>query len=180
MAKPKLHDRLLEQQFWCWGHDVRHQPNLLAAYGFDRVPPPPTARERGAISRYELACGEFKVVIWGWGILYSRVDLGSVFISRQALVPIAPDSQALLAAWLPVKVAHTTMPANQISCALISEMVKWIADYEAWVCQGEGITYRRACLSGKGKRKLAVAPAEVPTEWINLGKHISPRGQTVG
>lgn len=84
-------ETLLDQQFWCWGQDVRYPGgNLLLDYGFVRQRPP--AGQRGS-SAYTLAPTPGRhLVLRGFGLSYAADGVGNLFLPRYGFAPRLGDA----------------------------------------------------------------------------------------
>ncbi|GIW11781.1 MAG: hypothetical protein KatS3mg061_2838 [Dehalococcoidia bacterium] len=158
---------LLNQQFWCWGQDIR-QPagNLLLAFGFRRLRPP-VGVLGSSCYRLSLAGGE--VVLWGWGVLWSGASTG-VFLPRRQFAPQGVRGSLAAPCWSPEGLPPLDPPTlvSQQTLALLAELLDWLAGYERWVLQVAGRDYRRACAGAAPGATLTLLPEQVPTLWEQL------------
>ena len=137
--------RLMEQQLWCWGRDVeRPEGNLLMAFGFDRhrdceFDPQSTC--------YRLDRDELHVSLWGFGMFFGRRDLGGLYVNRFDFRPgWAPIESLAEGIHWPEELPAFARPKGrsqwQRARALWSSLLCWIGDYEAWVQEAGGRSYR--------------------------------------
>ena len=155
--------RLLHQQCWLWGQDVRRsEGNLLLEAGFARVRPP-----EGVVgcSQYTLRLPEGRSVrVWGFGICFTGEH--TVYVNRYGFEPRAVDLQGDL--WQAI-----ALPQGQAApdASALLEAVRWMAGYEHEVLRQHGTGYRWRCLTQwKGR---AVSPALLPDRWLALRDGLS-------
>ena len=142
--------KLLEQQLWCWGRDIRYSDgNLLMSFGFERH------RDCSADSGstcYRLDQDDLHVALWGFGMFFGRRDLGGLYLGRFEFCPDwAPiESISLSIHWsdeLPVFARPYGQDQWQRARKLWESLLGWIADYERWVfVETSGIAYRKECV----------------------------------
>lgn len=100
--------KLLNQQFWLWGQDVRHAPNLLALRGFihHRLPP-----DQAGSPVYIL--GEGEIALWGFGLLAQFADQEPIYVNRFCCEPRLPQARvAPQDVWLPEQLGPLQVPAS--------------------------------------------------------------------
>ncbi|MGC4191621.1 MAG: hypothetical protein QM589_10720 [Thermomicrobiales bacterium] len=174
--------RMMQQQFWLWGCDVRRQEgNLLALHGFEKQRPP---EESGcSTSRYtRRVAQDIDLVLWGFGLLASREGDGSVFLSRHALRPRCGDCGASLdVRWDPDDFRDLRRPASACDHRrvrlLLADVLAWIADYERSVLDTAGISFRSSSIAAW---KRAVGPAqELPARWNELATSLHTEGWAI-
>ncbi|MCH2362803.1 MAG: hypothetical protein MK329_17250 [Pirellulales bacterium] len=138
-------DQLMQQQLWCWGRDVeRAEGNLLMEFGFERhrdcaIDPQSTC--------YRLDCDELHVSLWGFGMFFGRRDLGGLYINRFDFRPRwAPIESLAEGIHWPQELPAFARPRGRAQWVrardLWSGLLRWIADYEAWVQDTSEPTYR--------------------------------------
>jgi hypothetical protein len=158
---------LLNQQFWCWGQDIRRPAgNLVLAFGFRRFRPPVGVL---GSSCYRLPFAGGEVVLWGWGVLWSRAGTG-VFLPRRQFAPQGVRGCLAAPCWSPEGLPALDPPTlvSQQTLALLAELLDWLAGYERWVLQVAGLDYRRACAGAAPGATLTLLPEQVPTLWERL------------
>lgn len=158
---------LLHQQFWLWGQDVRHEPNLLAARGFtgQRLP----AGSPG--SPVYVLPGE--LALWGFGLLApgAGIDGAPLYVNRFCCEPrlTAPGLDPLTV-WQPQHLGALRPPGSpgawQAALAALAGVMRWIIAYEQWVTALAGPAYRRDCLAGWPR--AVCAAGEVIPQWEAL------------
>ena len=166
----RLAPRLLEQQMWCWGQDIRRKPNnLLLDYGFERYRAP---HDPDLSSCYQLLCyPNYQIVLWGFGAYVGSSD-GGIYLRRQAqsFQPLYNPTPFLpLNTWLSAPDGNPprSITACTSTCTQIVAFMQWIASYEQWIVEQVGATYRQHILTA-WKHKLAVEAAAMPTTWLEL------------
>jgi|GEM_PF-294491 len=161
---------LLDQQIWCWGQDiVKSDGNLLLRLGFSRQ------RQEGQSTRYFAQTPKGgSISLWGFGIVYSLPELGSVYLGRYEFGPllhndIRPEydrSESWKSFFCPESAS-----AQQRARHLVSAFCQWVAGYEHWVLETLGVTYRRDCLAERSSSPK-VGPAEMAHSWESLEKKV--------
>ena len=141
------------------------------AYGFTRCRPPD---ESSGSTRYECTVTQATVTLWGFGIMFRRAEIGSVFLDRHSFQPVYACEASLSADVF----RRGDLGGNFRPCTdtwarcrlLLVEELLWIADYERWVLKTIGKEYRSACLE---EWPLAVTGAEeLPQRWHQLASEI--------
>ena len=169
----QLGQRLLNQQCWCWGCDIRHSAgNLLLDYGCERVRPP--ERRQGS-SVYTWRDSSTTVVLWGWGLWYSRGGPQQLYLARYDVRPqlmelLQPPSTV----WAMDDLPEARLPQEheqQQAGALLCGACRWIVAYERWIHQTVGIDYRAECLQRWNKRSMGAI--ELCEHWLNLAQRAS-------
>jgi len=153
--------RLLNQQCWLWGQDIkREEGNLLLEYGFERVRPPSLLP---GPSQYTLSLDEdLHIRLWGFG-LYCGHSKG-IFINRFDLVPRVAE---LSDGWQGDLMRDLPRSADR---SLMSTAFRWIGSYEGWVMQRCSAAYREKCLLGWKQR--ASSPLLLSDAWLTLAIHL--------
>ena len=128
---------LLHQQCWLWGQDIkRSEGNLLLVHGFKRVRPPDGL---SGSSQYTLSLpGNLNIRLWGFGIYFGSES--GIFLNRYEFIPREARMADL---WQAREM--TGLPRAK-SLSLLTQMLRWIGDYEAWVLRTLGPEYRKSCL----------------------------------
>ncbi len=164
---------LLHQQMWLFGQDILcPEGNLLYHYQFTHQP----AEKRGG-SMYTRWEENLQIVLWGWGIWFGQVENGAIFVNRYkakpqfTAVPILnqtihqPED-------LPRLVHRVGMKAEvQTMRRLWSDLLLWLAGYEAWVLETVGAAWRQAALKAFNHAiTKPAAVAQLPTLWQTLAE----------
>jgi hypothetical protein len=143
-ALRKVAAALFDQQMWCWGCDIRREGgNLLAAYGFHKH----ASDKKNCHSTYTFALdSDCTMTLWGWGMWISRAEMGSAFVSRsrfdlQHTYEVVNPIGACQASDLPFTTL-TTSAQVELGRALLCEAMLLCADYERWLIQSVGLSYR--------------------------------------
>lgn len=95
--------RLLNQQFWLWGQDIRRQEgNVLLHHGFERMRPPDAVQGSRC---YTLRLDPQRtVVLWGFGLFYGDQAHGGLYLSRFRLSPLlGASADAPVGVWTPAQ-----------------------------------------------------------------------------
>jgi hypothetical protein len=154
-------ERLLNQQCWLWGQDVKNQENLLLEFGFERVRAP---EGHTGSSQYTLLLPHNRrVQLWGFG-LYFGGDSG-IYFNR---LEFAPRAAYFNPGWRSADSMRGLPRCEEF--ALVAELANWIGSYEAWVTQQHGLAYRERCLVGWSKK--STPPGCLSTAWRSLGCEI--------
>ncbi|GIW05928.1 MAG: hypothetical protein KatS3mg060_0733 [Dehalococcoidia bacterium] len=169
----RLLETLINQQFWCWGQDIRRPAgNLLLAYGFARTRPP--AGVLGS-SCYRLTGRAYEVTLWGWGLLITT-SAGGIFLPRQGFAPRLVREPLAAPCWSPDGLPPLTDDDDPALGRWFQTAAVWIADYELWVLQTAGLAYRRACVAGSPRSSFSLFPELVPALWRHAGDRVAHRG----
>ncbi len=140
--------RLLHQQCWCWGYDIRRpEGNLLIDFGFVRERP--TAPATGS-SHYRKRMGEIQVHLWGFGVVWEE-RRGACYVNRYYFRPTPVDLACLeRPIWSPESLL--LLPAGAVPRTQLVEQLAAIccfaACYEDWIVRRLGLAYREAALRG--------------------------------
>jgi hypothetical protein len=170
-------EKLLAQQLWCWGCDIRRDDgNLLLQHGFSRHRPDD---EQGGSSCYRLDENRRHINLWGFGIFYGERRSGGLYLGRAGFSPSwsAVESLADGVHWaddLPGFSRPRGAAQWQRSHLLCRRMLQWIASYERWVIGEVGIDYRRQCVN-TWMRPLVKAD-QMPRAWAQLSRRCWDRG----
>lgn len=165
-------NRLLEQQFWLWGCDIRRQEgNILSELGFGKIKAP---SETGlSTSQYRCPLNTTcSLALWGFGVCLSNSDLGSTYVPRTGLHPrwcasVVDTASAWTPAWF------DTMPqpsanGGLVSCyRLVAQIIDWIAWYERRVIEIAGPAYRQRSIESWNRPVGEATP--LAHQWQKLG-----------
>jgi hypothetical protein len=164
--------RLLDQQLWCWGRDISHpEGNLLLRLGMCRYRPAFATRD-GTL--YTARVGDSATIhLWGFGIYFVDAEHGGLFLRRGSFRPrmgSRPDALGLHTAEQ-VEASTRPLPASASRSArkLIEGFARWVAQYEHWIAETLGVTYRRDCLTGWDKKPVCEAKA-MASRWEEVGR----------
>lgn len=167
--------KLLNQQFWLWGQDVRHAPNLLARHGFTHYRPPP-----GSAGSPVYLLGDGELALWGFGLLAQPGGQPPIYVNRFCCEPRLPRTGvAPQDVWLPAQLAPLRVPdtpaAWQASLGVLARTLRWIITYEEWVTSEAGPGYRADCLA---RWPRTVCPArEIIPAWEQVIRACEVVGQ---
>ncbi|PJF24860.1 MAG: hypothetical protein CUN53_15705 [Phototrophicales bacterium] len=170
-------EALFDQQMWCWGCDVRRgEGNLLLEYGGKRLPP----AEPRLRSGYRFAVDPaYALTLWGWGLWVAAEGLGSLFM-RRARFEIVWCASAHLAprAWCERDLAGLLVISklpDKRARRLLHTAFTWIADYESWIADRFGCSYRALTLAAypqRGRCKNLLTADRIALAWRELGEKI--------
>jgi len=153
--------RLLHQQCWVWGQDIKcPSGNLLLDYGFQRQRPPEGI---SGSSQYTLTVpGELYVRLWGFGVYYGG-DVG-IFLNRYSFVP---RRTSLSDCWQAGNMQG--LPRAKDLC-LMPGLLRWIAAYEEWIKKRTSAQYRlRRAASFKSRK---TAGQHSPAAWLHMADRV--------
>lgn len=162
--------RLLTQQFWCFGCDIRRpEGNLLLADGFVKHRPPDGAAITS--SRYTRCLDPtHSIVLWGFGLAWiDNTDV--LFLSRHTIVPVFGCLECAIGdAWVPEDFGSLRRPDSSRDVArsrdLLLEALRWIRAYEHRVSDLLGVAYRASSLAAW--KRPACAAEQVADEWMDV------------
>jgi hypothetical protein len=169
--------RLLNQQLWCWGRDIEAASgNLLVRHGFQRIEKP-AGSSTASIYRLDIT-PRTRVILRGFGVFFGDDRLGGVFLPRFEFTPqYTPESDLCLPAWgsedlPPLSPPHEDqMPGCQ---SLLLSLIDWIRQYEGWIVEHKGVSYRNRTLTvWKAKHGSVVAGAEIGAAWKMLRQAVT-------
>lgn len=167
---PRVRDqgaKLLNQQFWLWGQDVRRgEGNLLREFGFAHLRPPP-----GTQGSHAYFLGEDRLALWGFGLVARWEDASEIYLGRFRFEPrFRAGDRRLADTFLPTQLAPLVSPRGEAeweaALAAVAATPRWIAAYERWVLPRAGAEYRAACLA-RWKRTASAAD-EIAPGWDEL------------
>ena len=130
------------------GDIVHPDGNLLMRFGFERYR---DAAPNSHSTCYRLDQDQQHVALWGFGLFFGRRDLGGLYLGRFEFCPDwAPiESISLSIHWpdeLPIFARPYGQDQWQRARKLWELLLLWIADYERWVVDTSGISYRTECV----------------------------------
>ncbi len=163
--------RLLTQQCWNWGCDVRRpEGNLLLEAGFTRVRPPTGVTGNTLYALHPSP--ETQIILWSFGIFFGQAASGGLLLNRFRFAPHSMDTPTLpLTIWTQEHLPPLHRPAaadRERLALLLAGLLDWISAYESTVLAEQGVAYREACLAQWSRRKLGVPAAELPARWAIL------------
>jgi hypothetical protein len=168
--------RLVNQQFWLFGHDVRRpEGNILLDLGFEKSRPPTESPITSSRYRCTLTSG-LTIALWGFGMYLSAHPHTGLFVSRNGLHPFVHTTGDLLATtWNPwdaglLRSAEDASDREVIEM-LLPQAVAWIGDYEQTILDRYGLDYRIEALA-HWKRPCCPADALV-TEWARIHRGLT-------
>ena len=167
--------RLLDLQLWCLGRDVRHPNNLLLRYGFERRRPP---EKTSGGSEYVLSLqNRATLTLWGYGVHLAHPRESGLFLKRYGFAPrwtapgFIPAQRWHVNTWKQSRAPRTPGETREVTVRL-TELAAWFADYERWVVDQTGSSYRERVLDQWHKE--AVVPANaIAQSWEELAKHFT-------
>lgn len=169
----KLGTELLDVEMWCWGRDIASKSgNHLLEYGFTRERPPGDLQ---GSSRYSLHLEDgTRIVLWGWGVLYSNSPSNGVFLRRYKFNPrLTTSNDEAAARWAPGEIPGLRPPSNPGECRGLQKQLRalltWISVYESWIREKRGEDYRKGCIEARNK-PTRIRAEELPSLWGNLAK----------
>jgi len=141
---------LMDQQFWCWGQDVRADENYLMAAGFRRERGPKPA---GGSTRYVRTEGSREVILWGFGGAVVDGEGWMLFLSRFGRVPAVGRLKSRREADfhrvvdLPRLVRPRTIKERDVTEQLWGVFRSFAEAYETWMSADQNrLAHRRASL----------------------------------
>jgi hypothetical protein len=163
--------RLLNQQFWLFGYDVRRPDgNILLDFGFEKCRPP--AGGSFTSSRYVRIMNDgLAIGLWGFGMYISEGGERGLFLTRSGLaMRVHTCADVLSANWNPLDCDELRAPRNGADAILARSLLGrgacWVSSYEREVVDRYGLAYRQQALAAW---KRVCCPAEdVGTEWSNV------------
>jgi hypothetical protein len=166
--------KLLNQQFWLWGQDVRHAPNLLAKRGFSHHRPP-----QGNAGSPVYILGDGEIVLWGFGLLAQVAGQQPIYVNRFCCEPRLPRAGVTpQEVWLPEHLGTLQVPASpdawSRSLEAFAQVLRWIITYEQWIATAAAPGYRDDCLA-RWPRTLCPATKIVPAwqQLVDACDHVS-------
>jgi hypothetical protein len=159
-------NRLLDQQFWLWGCDVRREEgNLLVQLGFDKIKAPQASGLRTSQYACRLSI-DSTISLWGFGLCLRHDPRGAIFIPRAGFRPsYAAEVTGLQDAWEPAWFDRMHEPASAADmaafCQLTLAALEWIGWYERRILEMAGVEYRQRTVAAWSRpvcRSDAVGP----------------------
>lgn len=161
LPAPALRDagRLLHQQCWCWGCDIRRSAgNLLLAYGFERF------RHAEGSSAYRYRSAEATILLWGVGLGWIPTAGIPIFIGRYSPIPAElPNPIALETISRPDELTLIRRPPDAPMWWSFIRALRWIGSYEYWILDRAGADWRLATVEAFGEKRVSRASAEAWT-----------------
>jgi hypothetical protein len=164
--------KLLVQQCWYWGCDVRRPAgNLLLAYGFTRARPPQPAD--GSSMYWYQPAPDRQLVLWAFGVFSGIPSIGGLYLNRFAFAPLLLDATTLTPPlWRPAALPAMRPAAATDDCRRLAQLVTALLDdiiaYESWILATCGLQYRQACLDEWSRQKLALPAEQLQPAWQQL------------
>ncbi|MFQ3663564.1 MAG: hypothetical protein SNJ69_14380 [Chloroflexaceae bacterium] len=163
--------KLLTQQCWYWGCDVRRpEGNLLLALGFERTRPP-AGVEGSTLYTLEPAPGE-QLILWSFGVFFGRAGTGGLFLNRFRFEPLLTEQAALPPAIWQIEQLPTLFRAGDADRArlsdLLGDLLRRVVTYELTVLAAQGLAYREACLARWSRSKLGLPADALVPAWQTL------------
>lgn len=164
---------LLHQQMWLFGRDILcPEGNLLYRYQFTHKP----ADIRGGSMYTQWEEGR-QIVLWGWGIWFGQAEEGSIFVNRYKAKPQFTAIPSLdQAIHRPEALPRMVYRVNEKAEArtmrqLWSDLLLWLAKYEAWVLETIGESWRQTALKqfNHAVTKLATV-GELSAQWQTIAE----------
>ncbi len=163
--------KLLHQQCWCWGADIRRpEGNLLLEYGFSRRRPPATV---SGSTHYWKNMGGANIHLWGFGVLWEQPE-GGCYVNRYRFQPVfVPLDRLREEIWSPdsFPAEPAVSSADHRLIAQLSSICGFAAAYEEWVQREAGAGYRARVLAEWGQ---STVPAnQCAASWRDLAEMLS-------
>lgn len=163
--------RLLAQQCWYWGCDVRRpEGNLLLEYGFARTRPP--CPKVGSTIYTCAPTPGAQIALWSFGVFMGREPFGGLFLDRFRFEPRLLDAPALPPSiWTLEELPATRRPCGaerERTASLLGALIGWIVAYEDAIRDSYGPGYREGCLQQWSRQKLALPANQLVPEWHAL------------
>jgi hypothetical protein len=178
----RLAERLMNQQCWCWGCDIRSPGgNVLQLYGMQQRRPP--AGVRGSTC-YTATLPNGRVVgLWGFGACIGN-DAGCVYINRYRYrpvhVPIPASEATRLHSPVDLDASGARLRNTDAACFnLLAELFEAFAAYETWVRLHVGLHHRERAVRAWSERP-AVDAGDMSETWRLLARLVHrPSGLTL-
>ena len=164
---------LLSQQIWCWGKDIlRDEGNWLIDEGFNVINAPEDFKNARNIYWLDLPGGK-RIILRGFGIVYSDSRYGSIFVHRFKLLPkysVSPELDIL--PWNTSCLEGFDQPVGiekQFCSIMLTDLIDWIIGYEQKLTAKLGIDYRKSTIKQWDNGKRCIIDAEdIVLEWKKL------------
>jgi hypothetical protein len=160
--------KLLTQQCWYWGCDVRRpEGNLLLANGFTRTRLP--AGVEGSTIYVLSPFAGAQLILWSFGIFFGCEGAGGLFLNRFRFEPLVTDCASLAPElWqieqLPAFGRATAANRPQLA-TLLGSLLRRVIAYEHRVLAVQGLPYRETCLAQWSRQRLALPAAALVPAW---------------
>lgn len=164
--------RLLDQQWWCWGRDVaRREGNLLLQLGMCRYRP--TVKSRDGTLYTALTPEGATIHLWGFGAYLVDESLGGLYLGRGGFAPRLserPDALGLHTSDALLAISRPVDPCERGRARpLVEAFARWVAHYEHWIAENQGVAYRRTCLEAWDK-KPACEARDMALSWETVAR----------
>ena len=175
--------KLLTQQCWYWGCDVRRpEGNLLLEYGFTRTRPP--GGGEGNTSYLLEPTPGAQLILWSFGVFFGCTGMGGLFLNRFRFEPLLADRATLPPEiWqmkqLPALNRATDADRTRIT-VLLGNLVRWVIAYEHTVLAVQGLAYREACLAQWSRQRLGFAADGFIPAWEELAGAVVQCSESLG
>ncbi len=163
--------RLFSLAIWCLGKDIMQSGNLLVRYGLVREPK--RQRLHGTSAYHAVTSTGARLTFWGFGATVSWAgEPLAVFMDRDDFAPKLFDwgrafwpvfqRAGLGNLWQPSLEAEKTVVQNAVVA-----MAQWMANYERWIAEVVGESYRDATIAER-KKGPRVDARLLPSLWLNF------------
>lgn len=151
--------KLLTQQCWYWGCDVRRpEGNLLLAQGFARTRPPEGVTGSSLYTFHPDSATQ--IVLWSFGIFVGQEGAGGLFLNRFRHAPLLLDAPALPPTIWEIEglppLRHPAADDRARLALLLDRTIAWTIAYERGIFDTAGRAYREACLAAWTRRWLGL------------------------
>lgn len=163
-------ERLVQQQFWLFGADIRRpEGNLLLEMGFKRYRCLDPAS--GSSCYVCDTMGAVSMHLWGFGCCATQASGERIYLSRhKAGVRRLPD-------WIELESLHTSTeldrwcdsPHDLSVCDAHEPVFDWFGRYERSVLDRVGLIQRESTLAALGPRQVCSA-SSIPELWDLLAR----------
>lgn len=166
--------RLLDLQLWCFGCDVKSGGDLLQQYGFKKHRLPP--RMAGSPEYVFENSPEHRFSVWGYGMHWSAVNEGGLFLRRHAFSPRwtipghPPVGRWHVGLWNKARAPRTREECGAILRHLVA-LATALAEYEEWIVRMRPSEYREDCIDRWHKESIVPATA-IASAWRDLAVHV--------
>ncbi len=162
--------RLMHQQCWCWGADIRRpEGNLLLQYGFSRQRPP--VRDSGSTHYWKDLPGA-RIHLWGFGVVWEQPD-GACYVNRYRFQPVSVPLELLREhVWTPDQfvAGSDSKGCSPLLAAQLAVICDFAAAYEQWVARELGVSYRAAVLAEF--EHATVTADQCAASWQAMAEHL--------
>jgi hypothetical protein len=172
LADLRLPRGLVDQQFWCWGQDVRHPAgDALARHGLELSRAP---RDALPARRYHARLAGGRVVaLWPFGLFWGVRGLGGLLLPRDDARPrLTPGPDLPDGVWTVQPLLAAPRPRGRAererTPMLLAGALDWVAGYERWALGALGAARRSRCASA-WPRAVMPGPAQAAA-WSSLAK----------